>query len=236
VSTRSQDEGNQRLQISRYAEAHSIQILEWFVDKAVSGRKVAPMKREGFRDLYETIEAMKQEGNAPEHVVVYELSRVGRSFWEVLEVVKTLEELAPIISTSPREELLQLENKAFRNLFIALLSWVAENESAYLLQRTQEGLEAAKEKKRHSGEIPRGYAMDHTAKDCEGLGHDPRSCKIHGVLRLTEEGRTVLQLLQVNPKLKPRDLKAHVEADNPYQRWALIRNVKKFGDPGTRND
>ena len=40
-------------------------------------------------------------------VLVYELSRIGRTFWDTLDAIKTIEEYAPLISCSPRETFLQ---------------------------------------------------------------------------------------------------------------------------------
>jgi len=231
VSTRKQDEENQRLQISKYAEVHGITILEWFADRAVSGTS-PPMKREGFRDLYETMEAMKSDGDGPEHVVVYEISRLGRNLWEIVEVIRELEERCPIISTSPKEEFLQVEDRSMRSLLLLILAWAAEREKQVLTQRTLEGLATAEEKGRHSGAIPIGYRIDHAAKDCLKLGHDSHECKVHGVLRLDENGTTALELLRTNRKVKPRHLRKAMPELTTKQAWALLSNVKKFGEGG----
>ncbi|GEM_PF-2569312 len=232
VSTRKQDEENQRIQITGWAATHATEVLPggWFVDKAVSGRKVPPMQREGFKGLFDTIQELRAEGIGPANVLVYELSRVGRNFWEMLEVVKTLEETCPIISTSPKESFLQIEDKSMRNFLLAILAWVAEREAVLDSQRTLEGLERARLEGRHSGPIPFGYRIDHAASDCAKLGHDPRTCDVHGVLKLTPDGRIAYDIVQAKPKAKPRDIRAALENLTSKQAWALLRNVKKFGD------
>ena len=233
MSTRKQDEKNQRIQIKAYVEGHDLSIPDdgWFVDKAVHGW-TPPMEREGFRDMYETLEATTSDdpAKAPAHVVVYEVSRLGRSFWEMLEVIKSLEEKWPIISTSPKESFLQVEDRSMRQLFLTILAWSAEREREMLVQRTKEGLVRAAEENRHSGNVPLGYSIHKCLVGKCVLKPDDQ-CVKHGRLQLDANGRLVQQMLQMNPKLKPRQLKGIVEAENDYQRFALIRNVRKFGSP-----
>ncbi|HEV2120561.1 MAG TPA: recombinase family protein [Candidatus Bathyarchaeia archaeon] len=236
VSTRKQDEDNQRLQITRYAKEHGIEVVDWFVDKDVSGVKVPPLQREGFRDLYETLEGMLGDGNAPTHVVVYEISRLGRNLWEILEIIKQLEEKCPIVSTSPKEAFLQVEDRSMRSLLILILAWAAEREAAMTKQRTMEGLATAREKSRHSGTIPLGYRIDHNAKDCLRLGHDPHSCQVHGVLQLDDNGRAALDMIRNFKKAKPRNLRKLLPELTSRQAWALLSNVRKFGEGGQKKE
>ncbi len=235
VSTRKQDEENQRIQIGRWAQEHAVDVDPggWFVDHAVSGRKVPPLEREGFRAMYDLVAELKVQGEGPSNVLVYELSRVGRSFWEMLEVVRALEESAPIISTSPKESFLQIEDQSLRRFLLAMLAWAAEREADLISQRTLEGLERARQESRHSGVVPLGYSVDHTAEECERLGHDPRTCKVHGVLRLTPDGEVAYEMYLADPEVTPREIRKKLDELTSKQAWSLLQNVKKYGKAGT---
>ena len=77
-------------------------------------------------------------------VLVYELSRVGRTFWDTLDAIKAVEQYAALISCSPRESFLQMTEASVRKLMIGILTWVAEREREMLVQRTKDGMERAK--------------------------------------------------------------------------------------------
>lgn len=233
VSTRKQDIENQRLQIGRYLQTHALEIGEdyWFLDDAISGT-VPPMQRKGFRDMMELLEALEatEKDKVPKHILVYEISRLGRNLWEILDAIKSIERYSLLVSTSPKESFLAIEDKSIRNLLLLVISWAAEREREVLIQRTQEGVAMAKEKHRHSGNIPLGYDI-HRCEVGVCVNDAKVQCELHGKLLFTADGRRTYELLAVNPKLRPRELKGDVSMDNDYQRWALIRNVKKFGIP-----
>ena len=231
VSTRKQDIENQKIQIAKYALSHNLSIGEdyWFLDDAVSGM-IPPMKRVAFRDMSEVLEALSitEKGKLPKYVLVYEISRLGRNLWEIIEAIKSIEKYAMLVSTSPKETFLTIQDKSIRNLLLLVIAWAAEREREVLIQRTLEGTAKAKELDRHSGNVPLGYEIHRCAVGV--CVSDPKEqCEKHGKLFFTEDGRTVYSLLDRDPKLKPRMLKDATSATNDYQRWALIRNVKKFG-------
>ena len=72
------------------------------------------------------LELLKQD--RVDAVLVYELSRVGRTFWDTLDAIKAIELYAPLISCSPRETFLQSTETSIRKLMIGILTWVAERE------------------------------------------------------------------------------------------------------------
>ena len=139
VSTEEQTVQTQKIAITRWAKDHDYQVLYFFEDPAVSG-KIPATRRKGFQDLIEFVRLSKVEA-----VLVYELSRVGRTFWDTLDAVKTIEEYAPLISCSPRESFLQTTEPSIRKLMIGILTWVAEREREMLVQRTKDGMARAKE-------------------------------------------------------------------------------------------
>lgn len=138
VSTEEQTVQTQKIAITKWAKDHGYQVLYFFQDPAVSG-KVPATSRKGFQDLIEFVKSSKVEA-----VLVYELSRVGRTFWDTLDAIKVIEEYSPLISCSPRESFLQTTEPSIRKLMISILTWVAEREREMLVQRTKDGMKRAK--------------------------------------------------------------------------------------------
>lgn len=247
VSTRKQDVLNQRLQIRNYVQSHAFTIGEtdWYVDDATSGT-IAPMEREHFKDMMEYLEVISKDDpqSMPKHILVYEISRLGRNLWEILDAIKSIERYSVLVSTSPKESFLSIEDNSIRSLVLLIISWAAEREREILVQRVQDGVEKAQSEERHSGNLPLGYEQhlcreDVTGTKCEisGLPFVIRKaigagkCELHGKLNLSKDGKMVYDMLQSNPALKPRQLKTVLTFENDYQRFAIIRNVRKFGQP-----
>lgn len=138
VSTEEQTVQNQKLALEKWAQANNYQILDFFEDSAVSG-KVPATQRRGFQDMLELVKTAGVDA-----VLVYELSRVGRTFWDTLDAIKVIEQYAPLVSCSPRESFLQTTEPSVRKLMIGILTWVAERERDMLVQRTKDGMARAK--------------------------------------------------------------------------------------------
>jgi DNA invertase Pin-like site-specific DNA recombinase len=138
VSTEEQTVQNQKLVLEKWAQDTGYQILDFFEDSAVSGRVPATQRR-GFRDMLELVKTAQIDA-----VLVYELSRVGRTFWDTLDAIKAIEQYAPLVSCSPRESFLQTTEPSVRKLMIGILTWVAEREREMLVQRTKDGMDRAR--------------------------------------------------------------------------------------------
>ena len=138
VSTEEQTILNQRIAIKKWASDNDYQILEFFEDASVSG-KVAAINRPAFREMLEIVRNEQVDA-----VIVYELSRVGRTFRETLDAIKAIEQYAPLISCSAKEVFLQTTDPSIRKLLIGILTWVAEREREILIQRTKDGMIRAK--------------------------------------------------------------------------------------------
>lgn len=138
VSTEEQTVQNQKLALEKWSQDQQYHILDFFEDSAVSG-KVPATQRRGFSDMLELVKTAQVDA-----VLVYELSRVGRTFWETLDAIKAIERYAPLISCSPRESFLQTTEPSIRKLMIGILTWVAEREREMLVQRTKDGMERAR--------------------------------------------------------------------------------------------
>jgi putative DNA-invertase from lambdoid prophage Rac len=138
VSTEEQTVQTQKIAITNWAKDHNYQVLYFFEDPAVSG-KIPATSRKGFQEVVEFVKSSKVEA-----VLVYELSRVGRTFWDTLDAIKVIEEHSPLISCSPRESFLQTTDTSIRKLMISILTWVAEREREMLVQRTKDGMKRAR--------------------------------------------------------------------------------------------
>jgi len=138
VSTEEQTVQNQKLALEKWAREQQYQILDFFEDSAVSG-KVPAIQRRGFCEMLELVRTAQIDA-----VLVYELSRVGRTFWDTLDAIKAIEQYAPLISCSSRESFLQTTEPSIRKLMIGILTWVAEREREMLVQRTKDGMVRAR--------------------------------------------------------------------------------------------
>ena len=138
VSTDEQTVLNQKLVIEKWAEDNDYKILDFFEDSATSG-KIPAIDRPAFKEMLNLVRYDRVDS-----VIVYELSRVGRTFWETLDAIKSIEKYSPLISCSPKEIFLQTTDPSVRKLMIGILTWVAEREREMLIQRTKDGMVRAK--------------------------------------------------------------------------------------------
>jgi putative DNA-invertase from lambdoid prophage Rac len=139
VSTEEQTVLNQKIAIRQWANNNNYEILDFFEDASVSG-KIAAVRRPGFKEMMDFVKDFRVDA-----VIVYELSRVGRTFWETLDAIKSVEQFAPLISCSPKESFLQTTETSVRKLMIGILTWVAEREREILIQRTKDGMVRARQ-------------------------------------------------------------------------------------------
>lgn len=138
VSTDEQTVLNQKLAIQKWAEDNDYKILDFFEDSAISG-KIPAIERPAFKEMLSLVRSDQVDS-----VIVYELSRVGRTFWETLDAIKSIEQYSPLISCSSKEIFLQSTDPSVRKLMIGILTWVAEREREMLIQRTKDGMVRAK--------------------------------------------------------------------------------------------
>ena len=158
VSTEEQTILNQRIAIKKWAAANDYEILEYFEDASISG-KIAAINRPAFREMLEIVRNEQVDA-----VIVYELSRVGRTFWETLDAIKAIEQYAPLISCSAKEVFLQTTDPSIRKLLIGILTWVAEREREILIQRTKDGMIRAKESGKMIGRPKKFFDKDSLIK------------------------------------------------------------------------
>ena len=108
----------------------------WIISKTLQLAEKQP--RLAAKEFQELLKIIALE--SIDAVLVYELSRVGRTFWDTLEAIKAIEQYSPLISCSPRETFLQTTEPSIRKLMLGILTWVAERERELLVQRTKDGI------------------------------------------------------------------------------------------------
>jgi DNA invertase Pin-like site-specific DNA recombinase len=112
-----------------------------FVDKGVSGT-IPAEKRPGFKRAMECIQANKE---TVKFLYVYEISRLGRTTLETLNLIDTLEKSGVMVwSLSPKEGFTRTEETSNRQLLIMIMSWFAQRERDNLVNRTRTGLDRAR--------------------------------------------------------------------------------------------
>jgi putative DNA-invertase from lambdoid prophage Rac len=138
VSTDMQTVENQRLELTKYAERNNLKIVNFFEDEAISGT-VPPQERPGFRALMDFIKT-----NNVNHVLVFDLTRVGRTFWDTLVAIREIERYSMLISSSPKDAFLNVGQESMRQIFFSMLAWFAERERDMLIERIRAGMARAK--------------------------------------------------------------------------------------------
>lgn len=136
VSTIDQDPENQ-IRILSNAGIPSDYI---FVDKGISGT-IAAENRPGFQRAMAYI---NEHPGQIKYLYVYEISRLGRTTLETVNLISKLEKMGIMIwSLSPTESFMRTTEKSIRELLIMIMSWVAQRERENLIERTKAGLDRA---------------------------------------------------------------------------------------------
>jgi putative DNA-invertase from lambdoid prophage Rac len=231
VSTDKQTVENQRNQITEYAKLHNytIPVDGWFQDDATHGW-IPALEREGFTKMIEYLQHLQKSraSKVPKYVLVYELSRIGRTFFDSIHAVEAVESIAPLMPTSPREQALQQEMPAMRHLMLSIMLVFAEMELEHLKDRTREGLARAKREGRIKGHAPTGYEFH----NCVQSGHDPRNCAKRGKYFTTAQGKLVWDLLKMAKEngvtIRPVQV-AEMTGLSYKKAYDMINSVQEYG-------
>ena len=145
ISTRSQDLANQKLAILEFSQKRRFTV-DPFIESRISSRK-SPLERR--------IDEMLGTLQPGDRLLVSELSRLGRSLGQVIQIVETL--VRRKIRFIAIKEAIEFDGKQDlrTKVMIALFGLFAEVERALISERTKEGLAAAKAKGKRLGR-PKG--------------------------------------------------------------------------------
>jgi len=143
VSTDKQTTENQRFELLKYADEKKLHIDHW-IEETVSATKGLSQRKLGSLLIH------LQEGDI---LVVTELSRLGRSLWEVMSILHTLmEKEVKVFTTKERYE---LGNNINSKVLAFAFSLSAEIERSMIASRTKEALARKKSEGARLGR-PRG--------------------------------------------------------------------------------
>jgi len=134
VSTDKQDIDNQRLEILTYANKHNMKIDE-FIEVEISSRKDLLKRRIG---------ELLTKVAAGDTVIVAELSRIGRSIVEVINIVNELVKKKVRLITIKQALDIRDNGDMQTKIMITMFSLFAEIERDLISQRTKAALAAIK--------------------------------------------------------------------------------------------
>jgi len=141
VSTKELDENIQMSSIMEFSKSRGIEILEWYIDKDVSGAIPFSQRPEASR-LLQDLNRLK-----PECIVSWSVDRIGRTMMDTLNTIINLEDKGVKVITI-KEEFLQTLDQNIRRLILSILSWVAEFERRRMRERQEEAWRQGKQKGR----------------------------------------------------------------------------------------
>lgn len=158
VSLASENPENQAQAIEEYCRANGLELLKIFQDVGVSGSKPA-LEREGFKALLEASRLLDVKT-----IVIYDLTRLGRDLFDLIETYKELLEEGynilfvkhPELNARPDSPI----GEAVRKALLTVLGVVAELERAFIRERTRAGLERARREGKRLGRRPVEIPMD----------------------------------------------------------------------------
>lgn len=132
VSTDEQDLSKQKHLLLEYAQQQRL-IIDQFIETEVSSRKTQQERR-----IVELLDLLQ----AGDHLLVAELSRLGRNMLETLNIINVLSERGIKITFVRQPEL--STSGGHGKLLLAIYSYFAEAERDYISMRTKQGLAAAR--------------------------------------------------------------------------------------------
>ena len=171
VSTSEQDINSQKQSILKKLSELGIDAEEvsWFEENGVSG-SVKALEREEFSKLFNQL----SEGDV---LIVSELSRLGRSLSDVIQLLDKLINEKRVRVISVKENLDSSQNTMYFKIFSTIISLFADLERDFIRMRTKEGLERAK-------------------KEGKKLGR-PRKLNYKAILKLWEEGKGIAEISEL---------------------------------------
>jgi DNA invertase Pin-like site-specific DNA recombinase len=180
VSTDQQDLDNQRHGILEYANNHRLGPLE-FVEDAVSGRV-------GWRER--AVGELLLETTSEDDLVLFaEVSRMGRSTLQVLEMLETCMKRGLIVHIA--KQCMVLDGSMQSRITATVLGLAAEIERELISQRTSEALARRKAAGKPLGR-PKG-------RKAASLKLDPKEAEIRGYLAKGISKRSIAKLVECSP-------------------------------------
>ncbi|WP_428568999.1 MAG: recombinase family protein [Solidesulfovibrio sp. DCME] len=136
ISTDLQSNENQRPEIMRYAESKNLTVSDWIEVQASSRRSIAD------RRIYELLNTLKRN----DHLIIVEISRLGRSIFEGVDIIKQLRDRGVTIHSIRDAIITSGQNSnAQGDLIISMQLYFAQTERDRIRERTLSSLQRKKE-------------------------------------------------------------------------------------------
>ena len=149
VSTAGQEIENQEFEVKNYAAKHNLEVDEWFSD-IITGSSRAQNRQGGI-----SLSAIPNKSV----LIVSELSRIGRSMFDINNVVGSLVERG--VSVHLIKQSFVVKNDMLSKVFLMALSVAAEMEKELIGQRTREALRRRKfEGRKYAKNTLYGFVTD----------------------------------------------------------------------------
>lgn len=140
VSSDDQTCESQRLGVIDYASKNNLVINKEYFDEGVSG--AIEVKERKLNNIV-------KQAKSGDKLIVSELSRIGRSTFDVLKTINTLNKKGVDIYLVKQNML--IDQSPIGKLLVAIMAAFAEMERDLIIQRTYEGLERARRQGKHLG-------------------------------------------------------------------------------------
>ena len=150
ISTNKQDTQTQKLQIQEYCRINDIHI-DKFIEIEQSSKKSQEIRKIG---------ELKTKLNRGDLLIVVELSRLGRSMLEVMNLVLELSNNG-VQMIFLRQPELSTFNSAYAKLLLAIYAYIDETEREFISQRTKAGLEKAMANGKKLGRPKRSFSSEY---------------------------------------------------------------------------
>lgn len=215
--------------IKRWAELHSVSIVDFYLDDGVSGALPLPNRPEGARLIRDA------EAKRVDTVLVLRIDRLSRSVRLLLEAVETLDGFGASLRSLTEEF---NTGTAAGRFVMQMLGSVAELERATITERMSLGrLRAAKQSRYIGGPVPYGYTVrdgyffpDEEPMDC-GLSEAQIVRMLYNMLA-DERGTTVqaaklMNAMSIPPTIHYWHAHKGMVVRNPGRKWRpnRVRNI-----------
>jgi len=197
TSTLKQDNDNQKLEIYEYARTHQLEIDEFLMAQASSSKT----------QLHRRIEELLEKLETADTVIVTEISRLGRSTAEVIQLINGMVERGiRVIAIKQNLDLKQQDMNS--KIVITLFSLFAELERDLISLRTKETLSAKKS---------RGIKLGKPKGTIQKSKYDPDRKRIEELLSLGVSIRKIAGILDypthggLTRYIHSRELRKHIK-------------------------
>jgi DNA invertase Pin-like site-specific DNA recombinase len=209
VSNKDQDEERQINDAEYYVKDNGINLKKTFIEK-ISGYKIDYNKRSGFTDLIDYV-----DDNDISHIIVSELSRIGRRLIETLLFIRDCTEKGICLHIL-KERIVTLNKDGTKNTLhtnmISMFATVAEIESEQISYRVQSSLQTKYADGRGFNARVIGYKRDENGRAIIDVDEAPI---IREIFKLHQENMSLFKMVNyLNSKYS---------------------NIKKFSEGGLRS-